>query len=290
MVSAIQLLVNGVALGFIYCLVAVEYTLVFNTSGLINFGHDKYIMFGAYIFGGTFATALSLPGAAAVIFAVATMVLLGIFIGAVAFNPLRHLPSNYAITGCLALSLLLREIARIVYGAMPFTVPGFLTGIIRIGPAPITKASIAIIAVGILLLTLQWLMMSKTKFGKGLRAVSQDAKAAPLMGVNVNRMMLFSTGISIGICGLAGALLVPLYGVTLTMTSMIGTKGFVAGVVGGFGNLNGAIAGGLFVGIVEAIYSILGGPGIYKDMVSFVLIVAFLMFRPQGLLGKSQRA
>lgn len=290
MISAIQLLVNGVALGFIYCLVAVEYTLVFNTSGLINFGHDKYIMFGAYVFGGTFAIALQLPKPAAVMFTILTMVLLGIFVGAVAFNPLRHLPSNYAITGCLALSLLLREIARIVYGAMSFTVPGFLTGVIKIGPAPITKASVAMIAVGIVLLVLQWLTMNKTKFGKGLRAVSQDAKVAPLMGVNVNRMMLFSTGISIGICGLIGALLVPLYGITLTMTSLISTKGFVAGVVGGFGNLNGAIAGGLFVGFVEAVYSILGGPGIYKDMVSFVLIVVFLMFRPQGLLGKSQRA
>mgnify|MGYP005768728993 CR=1 FL=1 len=290
MISAIQLLVNGVALGFIYCLVALEYTLVFNTSGLINFGHDKYIMFGAYIFGGTFATALQLPSPLAVIFAVLTMVLLGVFIGAVAFNPLRHLPSNYAITGCLALSMLLREIARIVYGAMPFTVPDFLMGIIKIGPAPITKASVVMILVGTLMLILQWFTMNKTKFGKGLRAVSQDAKTAPLMGINVNRMMLFSTGISIGICGLAGALLVPLYGVTLTMTTMIGTKGFVAGVVGGFGNLNGAIAGGLFVGIAEAIYSILGGPGIYRDMVSFVMMVGFLMFRPQGLLGKSQNA
>ncbi|MBC8536359.1 branched-chain amino acid ABC transporter permease [Feifania hominis] len=286
MQSAIQLLVNGVAMGFIYCLIAIEYTLLFNTSGLINFGHDKYIMFGAYIFGGTFVLGFGIGGFAGVIGTILVMAALGVALGQVAFNPLRHLPTTYAITGCLALSLMLREIARLVYGAVSFTVPDFLSGVVKIGPAPITKASIAMIIVGILILVLQWLLMTKTKMGKALRAVSQDYKAAPLMGINVDRMMLLACGVSVAICGLIGALLIPLYGISLNMTTMIGSKGFVAGVVGGFGSLNGAIAGGLFVGIVEAIYSILGGPGIYKDIISFVLIVGFLMFRPQGILGK----
>ena len=285
---AIQL-VNGIALGFIYCLIAIEYSIVFNTSGLMNLGHDKYIMLGAYIFGGTYAIGLALPAIPSVLLTIITMVLVGIFVGSVAFNPLRHLASTYAITGCLSLSLMLVQLVRLVYGSVPFTVPGFLSGIVRIGGVPITKSSIATIIIAIVILIAQWIMMMKTKVGRAMRAVSQDTKASAIMGINVNKLMLFTTGLSIGLCGLIGTLLVPLYGISTNMTLSIANKAFCASVVGGFGNINGAIVGGLFVGIAEAVYSILGGPGIYKDMVSFIMIVAFLLFRPQGILGQSVR-
>lgn len=285
MITAVQLLAGGIAMGFIYCLIAIEYTLVFKTSGLMNFGHDKYIVFGAYVFAATFMLGLGWNSIFSIIGTLVTMFGLGIIIANVAFNPMRNLPPIYAVTGTMTLSLLIREIARLYYGAMPFTLPGFLRGTVKIGSLFLPKTYFFIVGTTVVLLILQYILLLRTKVGKAMRAVSQDKDTAALMGINVSRMLAATVGISISICGVIAILIVPLYGIDLSMTAMLGTKGFVAGIVGGFGSLNGAIAGGLFLGLVEALFLVLGGPGIYKDLVSFVLIIIFLNFRPKGILG-----
>ena len=129
--SIVQLAVSGLAMGLIYCLVAIEFTLILNTSGLVNFGHDQYIKFGAYLFGGTFTLGLvwgRLPSIAGTMILMVTM---GIVVAVVVFNPLRYLPSLYAMTGTMALSMIMLEVIRLTYGAKGFNVLGFMSGNIR---------------------------------------------------------------------------------------------------------------------------------------------------------------
>lgn len=284
MSSIIQQLVSGIAMGFIYCMVATEYTLIYNTSSLMNFGHDKYIMCGAYVFAGTFMIALNSNSAFAVIGTLLLMAGLGVLVATIGFHPLKKIPTIHAVTCTLALSMIVRELVRLTYGAAAFTVNGFLRGTFTFGNVTIPKTYAVIIVLAIILLICQQLLMKKTMIGTAMLAVSQDKEASSLMGINVSMILVITTAISIGICGLIGILIIPLYGCNMTMTATLGTKGFVAGVIGGLGNLNGAIAGGLCLGLVEVLFLILGGPGIYKDFVSFVVIIAFLLFRPQGIL------
>ena len=129
-------------------------------------------------------------------------------------------------------------------------------------------------------------MMTETKVGKAMRSVAQDKEASLLMGINVSFMLVFSAVLSLVICGIVGIFIIPITGVTLGMTTMIGVQGYIAGVVGGLGSLYGAIAGGLVVGLVESLYLALGGAPVFKDAVSFILIILFLLFRPEGLLSE----
>lgn len=284
MSSVIQQLVSGLAMGFIYCMTATEYTLIYNTSSLMNFGHDKYIMCGAYIFAGTFMLALKTNSLIGVTGTLLLMAGLGVLIATVGFNPIKNIPTIHAVTCTLALSMIVREIVRLYYGAAAFTVNGFLRGTYQFGAITIPRTYVVIIVLSIILLVLQQLLLKKTMLGTAMLAVSQDKEAAALMGINVSMILVVTTAFSLIICGLIGVLIIPLYGCNLTMTATLGTKGFVAGIIGGLGNLNGAIAGGLCLGLIEVMFLILGGPGIYKDFVSFVVIIVFLLFRPQGIL------
>lgn len=286
MESFIQLLVSGIAMGLIYCLVAIEYTLIFNTSGLMNFGHDKYITLGAYLFAGTFVLGLGLNTFVSILGMIVSMTCVGVFIALVVFNPLRNMPRLYAMTGTLALSYMIREMTRMIYGAMPISIPNFISGTMRIGFVALPIVYIWIIVVAVVLLLLQFYILNNTKIGKALRAVSQDKETCSLMGVNVRTMLVVSASMSLIISAIVGVLMIPLVSAQLHMSTVIGTKGFVAGVVGGIGNISGTIVGGLIVGLSENLFIALGGQTVYKDVVSFVLILIFLMLKPQGLLSK----
>lgn len=283
-----QPLISSIAMGFIYCLIAIEYTLVFNTSGLMNFGHEKYIMLGAYIYAGTCVLNWGMNSIPAITPALMIMFVAGTLLAVVAFNPLRKKEPIYAVSGTLSMSMIILQLCRIVYGAAAFNVPPIVTGVLTLGEIVVPKIYIFIIVVAVVILLLQNLLLIHTRVGKAMRAVSQDKEAAALMGINVKALLCFTVSLSLLICCVIGILLIPMYGVSLNMTASIGTKGFVAGIIGGFGSINGAIAGGLLLGFIEAVYLILGGPGLYKDMLSFVLIIVFLFWKPQGLLNKTK--
>ncbi len=284
--SIIQLLVSGIAMGFIYCLVAIEYTLIWNASGLINFAHEKFIVMAAFFFGGTAVRALGLPLFPAMIVTMIFMALFGILVSTIIINPLRNLPSNiFAIMGAVTLSFLMREAVRLIWGPAGFTISGFLSGFIKVGGITISIVYFYIIGISIALLILQWAFMSFTKAGKSVRCVQQDKVASALMGINVKRNIAMSVAISAAICGIIGMIVIPLFSIDHNMATMIALKGFSAGVVGGFGTYTGAIVGGLTIGVVENAYLIVG-PNIYKDVVSFMLLIVFLVIKPSGITGK----
>ena len=283
----IQLIVSGIAMGFIYALVGIEYTLIWNASGVLNFSHDKMITTGAYIFGGTYILGLGMDFIPGIILSLITVALLGIVVSRLIFIPLRNMTMIYTIMATVMLGKIIVEAIRLVWGPVPFSVPGFLIGTIKMGNIVISIANIAIIAATAVCVLILQLFLYKTKPGKAMRCVAQNRKAAQLMGIDVRTVMTVAVMISMVICCLIGLLVSPLLNITTTMSNMIGLKGFAAGVIGGFGYLPGAILGGLCIGIVENIAS-MALPSVYKDIVAFVLLIGFLLIRPTGITGKTR--
>lgn len=286
MVTFLQLLVSGIGMGCIYCMVAIEYTLIWNASGLVNFGHEKFIMLGAYIFAGTLMLKLGVPSGAAILITILIMFLFGALTAVGVFNPLSRLNSNiFAVMGTLMLSEVLNEAARLIWGRAPFNLPDFIKGSYNVGGVSIPKVYAVIVVVSMLLLVSIHLMFKMTKVGRAMRCVAQDKKAAALMGINVNANIMLTVGLSAAICCIIGILIIPILNVKLTMASVIALKGFSAGIVGGFGSIPGAIVGGLLIGIVESLYTGVG-PSVYRDVVAFVLLIGFLLVKPEGILKK----
>ena len=283
----IQLIVSGIAMGFIYALVGIEYTLIWNASGVLNFSHDKMITTGAYIFGGTYILGLGMDFIPGILLSLITVALLGIVVARVIFIPLRNMTMIYTIMATVMLGKIIVEAIRLLWGPVPFSVPGFLIGTVKVGNVVISIANIAIIAAAAFCVLALQLFLYKTKPGKAMRCVAQNRKAAQLMGIDVRTVMTVTVMISMMICCLIGLLVSPLLNITTTMSNMIGLKGFAAGVIGGFGYLPGAILGGLCIGIVENIASMVL-PSVYKDIVAFVLLVGFLLMRPAGITGKTR--
>ena len=286
MVTFLQLLVSGIGMVCIYCMVAIEYTLIWNASGLVNFGHEKFIMLGAYIFAGTLMLKLGVPSGAAILITILIMFLFGALTAVGVFNPLSRLNSNiFAVMGTLMLSEVLNEAARLIWGPAPFNLPDFIKGSYNVGGISIPKVYAVIVIVSMLLLVSIHLMFKMTKVGRAMRCVAQDKKAAALMGINVNANIMLTVGLSAAICCIIGILIIPILNVKLTMASVIALKGFSAGIVGGFGSIPGAIVGGLLIGIVESLYTGVG-PSVYRDVVAFVLLIGFLLVKPEGILKK----
>ena len=283
----IQLIVSGIAMGFIYALVGIEYTVIWNASGGLNFSHDKMITTGAYIFGGTYILGLGMDFIPGILLSLITVALLGIVVARVIFIPLRNMTMIYTIMATVMLGKIIVEAIRLLWGPVPFSVPGFLIGTVKAGDVVISIANIAIIAAAAFCVLALQLFLYKTKPGKAMRCVAQNRKAAQLMGIDVRTVMTVTVMISMMICCLIGLLVSPLLNITTTMSNMIGLKGFAAGVIGGFGYLPGAILGGLCIGIVENIASMVL-PSVYKDIVAFVLLVGFLLIRPAGITGKTR--
>ncbi|MDR1028190.1 MAG: branched-chain amino acid ABC transporter permease [Clostridiales Family XIII bacterium] len=286
METFLQLLVSGVAMGFIYGLVALGLTLIWNTTAMITFAHDKVIMLSAYMFGLTFMAVTGVVAST-----VATVVIIGVFgilIGTIIFIPLRHKEHMTSIMATIMLAKVIGEIVRLHYGATALPLPGFLRGQIHIGPATTASVYVYIIVVGILLAVGVQVFISFTKAGKAMTCVSVNTTAAALMGINVKKYMRIASAISFILGAVIGILLIPLFDLSLNMATMIGLKGFAAAVVGGFGSLPGSLAGGVFIGIVENFGAYALNPG-YKDAIGFILLIVFLMIKPAGLSGFFRR-
>jgi branched-chain amino acid transport system permease protein len=279
-----QLTLNGLALGCIYTLMALGVNMIWKSIQVTNFANGQFVMCGAFMFAAWFVDILKFPYPIAIICTCICGMILGVFTAKFIYNPLRKLPIHFALIGTVGLSIMLRDSARIVWGAVPRTVHGFLTGTYRIGEMIISRAWIVIIFVTVSLLVCQELFLRKTKIGKAMRAVAQDRETASLMGINVKRYIEITVAYAGALFAVAGIMLIPLFPINTTMADTPATKSFSAAVIGGFGNSTGAIIGGPFIGIIESLFS--GhGPAIWKDAVSYIILIAFLLLKPRGLVG-----
>jgi branched-chain amino acid transport system permease protein len=300
MSEVLQQLVNGLTLGSLYALIAVGYTVVYGIVQLINFAHGEVFMIGAFgalatwsvLFQGNLALwVLPIMMIGAIIASVAVAVLMERF----AYRPLRHAPRLAPLITAIGVSVFLQEAVRLFYpGAkskLPFPPIDVVTGpALQIGGLTIQRAAIFTIAALVVCAALLWYFVNRTKLGRGMQAVSQDPDTARLMGINVDRIIV--------VAFVMGAILAAVAGVAQGLQNqnidfrigfLAGLKAFTAAVLGGIGNIQGAVLGGLVLGVVEAFATqfIPGqfGGSAWKDVWAFVLLIIVLVFRPQGLLG-----
>ena len=280
-----QITVSGLAMGAIYALVALGYVFVWNTMAIVNFAAGEFVTFAAYIFVATFITQLGFPFWIALASAAAVMALLGAIFSRVVFARLQKQRPLVAIISTVAFGIFLKEMARILYGPEPLIYTGpFESGSgIHVGNVVIGWQNLLILAVVVVLTIAQGIVLKRTMLGKMMRAVALDRDTAALMGIPVQRVLAGTFAWSSVLAALAGMLLAPLFFVTTEMGSMVGLKGFVAMIIGGFGSIPGAIVGGLLLGVGENWASYLLS-STYRDVIAFVMLLLFLAVRPQGLL------
>jgi branched-chain amino acid transport system permease protein len=291
-----QQLLNGIAWGGIYALVALGYTMVYGVLRLINFAHGEVYMVGAMT-GYYVAHALSLGhepsilGLVAVLVAsMATCALLGATIERVAYRPLRHAPRLAPLITAIGVSLLLQNAGQLVFGADPKFFPPLLRSqeVLRVGALAVSNIQLTVVVTAFVLMAGLQLVVRRTRFGRAMRAVSVDAPAAALMGVPVDRVIsgTFMLGSALAaaagiLVGLSNPKIDPLMGV------MPGIKAFVAAVLGGIGHIPGAMVGGILLGVVETLVSGYVS-STYRDAIAFVILIAILIYRPTGLFGTAQ--
>ena len=298
-----QQILNGLVLGSIYALIALGYTMVYGIMGLINFAHGEVVMIGAMVCITVVSTLMhsgvDLPGWAIVLIgtlvAIPTCALLGFVIERVAYRPLRGAQRLAPLITAIGLSISLQQIAILIWGRNYIPFPDLLNAdTVSIMGASITKLQIMIVVLCLVLMIGLLVVVEKTKLGRAMRATSQNPAVAGLMGVNVNTIIsaTFMLGSALG--AIAGVMVATNYSQAhYYMGFMIGLKAFTAAVLGGIGNLGGAVAGGILLGIIESlgagyIGQLTGGflGSNYQDIFAFMVLILVLIFRPSGLLGE----
>ncbi len=296
-----QQLVNGLVLGSIYALVALGYTMVYGILGLINFAHGDITMIGALVAltvaqvlaaaGLPVPVVLLLAGGAAIIICVS----LGISIERIAYRPLRRAPRLAPLITAIGISILLQYSAALIWGKQYLAMPELVSPAhITIAGAQLTmlQATIFVLACTIMA-GLLWFIKA-SRMGRAMRATEQNSDIAGLMGVNINTVITFTFILGSAIAAVAGLMIVLYYGIGhYFMGFMLGLKAFTAAVLGGIGNVAGAVLGGLLLGIIESLAAgyigdLTGGVmgSNYRDVFAFLVLILVLVLRPAGLMGQ----
>ncbi|MFO1322601.1 MAG: branched-chain amino acid ABC transporter permease [Burkholderiales bacterium] len=324
----LQQMINGLTLGSVYAIVALGYTMVYGIIQLINFAHGEVVMIGAMV---AYTTIVTLVGAhtslppvaillAGLLAAIPVCMGVGYTLERVAYRPLRTAPRLAPLITAIGLSIILQHLALIIWSRNPMPYPQIVATIpyhITDSPngATITNVQIAIIAGSFALMGLLLLLVYKTKLGVAMRATAQNQQVAGLMGIDINRVISLTFVIGAGLGAVAGVMVGTYYGIAhYQMGFILGLKAFSAAVLGGIGNLAGAMLGGLLLGIIEALgagyvgdltnlcnlagwsdalaarcavddrITLFGSN--YQDVFAFLVLIAVLIFRPSGLLGE----
>jgi branched-chain amino acid transport system permease protein len=280
----LQTLIGGLSLGAVYALVAMGFSLVYRTMGLVNFAHADVLMIGAYT-ASTFYTSTKLPFAVAVVTAIAVTGLIGLFIERV-LRPLENKDVTLMLIGTIGFGMMLQAVAILIWGATGRAVPSPVKAApldvfgLRIRTYDLVVVAIAAIAVLLLVAFLQ-----RTKRGAAMQAVAMDYEAATAVGIHVGRSNAIAFAIGAGLAALAGGLVGPMLYVSPTMGGTLGIKGFAAAMLGGCGNIPGAIVGGLAIGVLDS-YAAGHFQG-YSELVVFLVFTVLIMIRPTGLFGET---
>ncbi len=297
----LQQILNGLVLGSVYALVALGYTMVYGILQLINFAHGEVLMIGAMV-AVTLAPLLldaGLPGPAVLLIVVAVAIpvciALSLTIERVAYRPLRNAPRLAPLITAIGVSIVIQTVAMMIWKPRPRAFPDLLpTDPIAIGGALLAPKQILILAVSALMMAALLLLVHRTRLGRAMRATAENPRIAGLMGVDANRVIAATFAIGAALAAVAGVL----YGMNYNkaefmMGVMPGLKAFTAAVLGGIGNLGGAMLGGLLLGVIESLGAgyigeltgdVFGSQ--YQDVFAFVVLIVVLVFRPSGILGE----
>jgi len=287
----LQQLANALSLGSLYSLIAIGYTMVYGILRLINFAHGDVFMLGAYIAFYLVASAV-MPWWVAFIVAIALTGLFGIGLERVAYSPLRDSPRLSLLISSIGASFFLESLGVVVFGGRPksfASIPLFDT-VVQLGPVSVLSVSLIIPAFTIISLVILLFVVNRTKTGMAMRAVSTDFDAARLMAIDVNKIISFTFGIGSVLAALGGIMWSMKYPQLNPLMGVIpGLKCFICAVIGGIGNILGAVLGGFLLGFIEImVAAFLPALTGYRDAFSFVLLILVLLIKPAGLLGKKQ--
>ncbi|MBI1965444.1 MAG: branched-chain amino acid ABC transporter permease [Betaproteobacteria bacterium] len=299
----LQQLINGVVLGAIYALVALGYTMVYGILGLINFAHGEVVMIGALVALTVIqllvGSGIALPGPAiaalGLLVAMPVCMALGYAIERVAYRPLRGAPRLAPLITAIGVSILLQNVAMIVWGRQYHSFPALLPATPhQIGGATLNDLQIFIVLLAAAVMAALLAIVHRTRLGRAMRATAQNPEVAGLMGVNINTVISITFVIGSALAAVAGVMISAYYGVAhYFMGFMLGLKAFTAAVLGGIGNIAGAMLGGLLLGVIESLGAGYIGPltggflgSHYQDVFAFLVLILVLVFRPSGLLGE----
>ncbi len=291
----LQQMINGITIGAFYVLVAMGYTMVYGVLKLINFAHGDLFMWGAYIglttlvgFLGLFAQGSPWLAVPAIIIVMMAVALVGVLVERIAYRPLRSAGRLAPVISALGVAFILQSLARNVYGASYKTYPQeiALRGGFSFGGARISMMQIIVLLISFLLMALLYLFVQRTRVGTAMRAVSLNHDVSRLMGVDVNRIIAIVFLIGPGLGGAAGMIVALYYGsFDFTLGWVFGLKAFIAAILGGIGNIPGAMLGGMLLGITETLGAGYFSPQ-WKDVIAYIILIVILIFRPTGLLGE----
>jgi len=297
----LQQIINGLVQGSIYALVALGYTMVYGIMGLINFAHGEVVMIGTLVtitVAGTLLNSgmpVALAGLAGLMAAVLVCMALGWALERIAYRPLRNAPRLTPLITAIGMSIVLQNLAMMIWGRNYLTFPSLLPKMdFEFAGANFTAIQIIIVLVSAAMMGGLLLLVYHTKLGMAMRATAQNPAVASLMGVNVNRVIAAAFVIGSALGAVAGVMVGGYYEIAhYQMGFMLGLKAFTAAVLGGIGNLAGAMLGGILLGIIEAlgagyIGDLTGGflGSHYQDIFAFVVLIVVLMFKPSGLFGE----
>ncbi len=285
MISEIlQQMLNGVAIGAVYTVIALGLTVVFGILGIAHFAHGSVAMSGGYLTF-LFGERLGIGFFAAMALAMAAGALIGLLIERLAYRPVRDDPHINAFIIARGLTMMLEGINLLAFGADQVVIQTPYRGVFNIGGVVVAELRLLVILTAFVLIGTVALLIQRTKTGKSIRAVAQNRPAAVLMGVNVNRVSAIVFSVSSALGAAAGALVGALLAIAPGVGEGLAVKGFAVLILGGLGSVPGAIVGGLVLGVSE---SLAAGfiSSAYKDVIAFMVMIVVLLFRPEGLLGK----
>lgn len=271
-------------MGFLYGMIAMGMVLIFRSVGIMNFAQGEFLMLGGYL-SYTFNKLLGMQMLVSMLFACIVMAGVGIAFQRLVYWPLRNAQMRAITVSTMGASIAFKEGARLIWGSIPKVADKLLPGTIQVYERIfIQKQHLAIIGIAVLLMIAVYILLEKTFIGNIMQATAQDNYMASLCGIPTVVSVSLTFALSALITGICGALLAPIFFINTTMGATAGAKAFAAIVIGGFGSIPGAIVGGLLVGLIESF----GGVYIsstYQLMIVYIVLILFLMFRPQGLFG-----
>jgi branched-chain amino acid transport system permease protein len=286
----IQGVVNGVGVGLIYGLVGIGFSVIFNASGIINFAQGMFVMLGGMVTQ-ILLTRLGIPIALAAPMAVVAAAGAGVLLELLVVRPMRSRGCTlYAIIlATLAAQIMVERLTILTAGDQPRTYDEFTSG----GPLLLGRIAISyqlfwILGCGVLLVLALWLFFARTGLGRGLRACSQNPEAAALLGIPVPTMLTLSFALSAALGAVAGILITPLQYTSYDVGDAIGISGFIAAIIGGFGNAAGAMVGGILLGTIQALAIVVLGAN-YKSVIALSIMLLVLLLFPRGLIRSATR-
>ncbi len=284
-----QQLINGVSLGALYALIAIGYTMVYGVLRLINFAHGDVMMVSTY-FAFYGIAIFSLPWWLSFPISVVLTAILGVLIDRGAYKPLRNAPRISALMTAIGVSFLLENLGIVIFGGRPkaFYIPPLFGRIYKIFGVSVPSLSLWIVGIAAVSLFVTFHLVYRTRMGMAMRAISLDMETVKLMGINVDRVISFTFALGSSLAAVGGIMWAMKYPQINPLMGIIpGLKAFVAAVLGGIGNVVGAVVGGFLLGLLEimivAFFPTLAG---YRDAIAFFLLIAILIFSPKGILGK----